>query len=124
MTTNYTYIAVFLGSKTSPRKKAWMALAEAERRAKGQEGMAAWKAWAEKDHAAVSAGRAAQLTPGRISDEQLSEWMKQVESEPPSQKSAQAVRPTAARPSLLQEKSTEPFERRVSARAGRVYHRP
>ena len=43
MTTNDTYLAVFLGSKTSPRMKAWMALPEAERRAKEQEGMAAWK---------------------------------------------------------------------------------
>ena len=55
MTTNDTYLAVFLGSKTSSRMKAWMALPEAERRAKEQEGMAAWKAWVEKHHAAVSA---------------------------------------------------------------------
>ena len=55
MSTNDTYLAVFLGSKTSPRMKAWMALPEAERRAKEQEGMAAWKAWVEKHHAAVSA---------------------------------------------------------------------
>ena len=39
MTTNDTYLAVFLGSKTSPRMKAWKALPEAERRAKEQEGM-------------------------------------------------------------------------------------
>ena len=45
MSTNETYLAVFLGSKTSPRMKAWMALPEAERRAKEQQGMAAWKAW-------------------------------------------------------------------------------
>jgi hypothetical protein len=45
MTTNDTYLAVFLGSKTSSRMKAWMALPEAERHAKEQEGMAAWKAW-------------------------------------------------------------------------------
>jgi hypothetical protein len=55
MTTNDTYLAVFLGSKTSSRMKAWIALPEAERRAKEQEGMAAWKAWVEKHHAAVSA---------------------------------------------------------------------
>jgi hypothetical protein len=40
---NDTYLAVFLGSKTSSRMEAWMALSEAERRAKEQEGMAAWK---------------------------------------------------------------------------------
>src|SRR5690242_12241494 len=55
MSTNDTYLAVFLGSKTSPRMQAWMALPEAERRAKEKEGMAAWKAWVEKHHAAVSA---------------------------------------------------------------------
>src|SRR6266576_5506334 len=55
MTANDIYLAVFLGSKTSPRMKAWMALPEAERRAKEQEGMAAWKAWVENHHAAVSA---------------------------------------------------------------------
>ena len=54
MSTNDTYLAVFLGSKTSPRMKAWLALPEAERRAKEQEGMAAWKAWAEKHQAAVA----------------------------------------------------------------------
>src|SRR5579872_6364380 len=54
MSTNDTYLAVFLGSKTSPRMKAWLALPEAERRAKEQDGMAAWKAWVEKHHAAVS----------------------------------------------------------------------
>ena len=55
MSTNDTYLAVFLGSKNNPRMQAWMALPEAERRAKEQEGMAAWKAWVEKHHAAVSA---------------------------------------------------------------------
>ena len=54
MATNDTYLAVFLGSKTSSRAKAWMALPETERRAKEQQGMAAWKAWVEQHHAAVS----------------------------------------------------------------------
>ena len=54
MTTHDTYLAVFLGSKTSSRMKAWMALPEAERRAKEQAGMAAWKAWMEQHRAAVS----------------------------------------------------------------------
>jgi hypothetical protein len=48
MTTNGTYLAIFLGSKTSPQMTAWIALPEAERRAKEREGMAAWKAWVEK----------------------------------------------------------------------------
>ena len=55
MSTNDTYLAVFLGSKTSPRMTAWMALPEAERRAREQEGIAAWKAWIEKHGTAVSA---------------------------------------------------------------------
>lgn len=54
MTANDTYLAIFLGSKTSPRMKAWMALPEAERRAKEQEGMAAWNAWVEQHHAAIA----------------------------------------------------------------------
>jgi hypothetical protein len=53
MSTNNTFRAVFLGSKTSPRMTAWNALPEAERLAKQQEGVAAWKAWAEKHHAAI-----------------------------------------------------------------------
>ena len=45
MSANDTYLAVFLGSKTSPRMKAWMALRETERKAKEKQGIAAWKAW-------------------------------------------------------------------------------
>src|SRR3954469_4778423 len=54
MSTN-DYLAVFIGSKTSPRMQAWMALPEAERRAKEQEGIAAWKAWIAKQGGAVVA---------------------------------------------------------------------
>jgi hypothetical protein len=53
MSTNDTFLAVFLGSKTSAKMTAWMALPEAERRAKEQQGMAAWKAWVEKHQAAL-----------------------------------------------------------------------
>jgi hypothetical protein len=52
MSTN-TYLAVFLGSNTGPRRKAWDALPEGERRAKEREGMAAWKAWLETHRAAI-----------------------------------------------------------------------
>src|SRR3982074_2057547 len=55
MTTNDTYLAVFLGSKTSSRMTAWMALPEAERSAEEQEGRAARKACEKKHPAAVSA---------------------------------------------------------------------
>jgi len=54
MTASNTYLAVFLGSKTSPRRAAWDALPEGERRAKEQEGMAAWKAWVEKHQASIA----------------------------------------------------------------------
>ncbi len=53
MSTNNTFLAVFLVSKTNPRMKAWNALPEAERLAKQQGGMAAWKAWAEKHHGTI-----------------------------------------------------------------------
>jgi hypothetical protein len=53
MSTNNTFLAVFLGSTTNPRMTAWNALPEAERLAKQQEGIAAWKAWAEKHQAAI-----------------------------------------------------------------------
>ena len=47
MNTNDTFLAVFLGSRTSPKWAAWNALSEADRRAKEQQGMAAWKAWVQ-----------------------------------------------------------------------------
>jgi hypothetical protein len=55
MNATNTYLAVFLGSKTGPRRAAWDALSENERRAKEREGMAAWKAWAEKHQAVIVA---------------------------------------------------------------------
>ncbi|QPF85751.1 hypothetical protein IC762_05430 [Bradyrhizobium genosp. L] len=48
MSNNDTYLAVYLGSMNGARMQAWMALPEAERRAKEQQGMAAWGAWVEK----------------------------------------------------------------------------
>jgi hypothetical protein len=38
MSTNDTFLAVFLGSKTSAKMAAWNALSEAERRAREQQG--------------------------------------------------------------------------------------
>ncbi len=55
MTTTDTYLAVFLGSRTNPRMKEWMALSDAARHAREQEGMAAWGAWVEKHGAAIVA---------------------------------------------------------------------
>src|SRR5712671_2880746 len=73
MSTNNTYLAVFLGSKTSPQRAAWDALPEGDRRAKEREGMAAWKAWVEKHHAAIVSmggplGKTKKVTPGGIAD--------------------------------------------------------
>ena len=53
MNANNTYLAVFLGSKNSPQRKAWDALPENDRRTKERDGMAAWKAWVEKHQAVV-----------------------------------------------------------------------
>jgi hypothetical protein len=53
MSSNDTFLAVFLGNKSSPKMTAWNALPEAERNAKMQKGIAAWKAWAEKHQAAI-----------------------------------------------------------------------
>jgi phosphoketolase len=73
MNSTGTYLAVFLGSKTSPRRAAWDALPEGERRSKEQEGIAAWKAWAEKHRPAIVAmggplGRTKKATQGGIHD--------------------------------------------------------
>jgi hypothetical protein len=54
MSTTKTFLAVFLGSKTSPKWAAWNALSEGERRAKEQQGMAAWKGWVEKHQGAIA----------------------------------------------------------------------
>jgi hypothetical protein len=55
MSTNDTYLAVFRGSKSSPRRAAWDALPEGDRRAKEREGVAAWKSWVERHHDAIVA---------------------------------------------------------------------
>jgi hypothetical protein len=73
MTASNTFLAVFVGSKTGPKMAAWNALPETERRAKEREGMAAWKAWAEKHHAAIVAmggplGKTKKVDPRGIED--------------------------------------------------------
>jgi len=50
-----TYLAVFLGSKDSPKFAAWNAMSDAERKAKEMQGMAAWKGWVEKYQGAIQA---------------------------------------------------------------------
>jgi hypothetical protein len=68
-----TYLAVFVGSKTSAKMAAWKALSETERKAKEKEGIAAWKAWVEKHQAALAAiggplGKTKRVGPGGIAD--------------------------------------------------------
>ncbi len=53
MSTNNSYLAIFLGSKDSPRMAEWTALPAAERKANEQKGISAWKAWMEKHQSAV-----------------------------------------------------------------------
>ena len=50
---NDTYLAVFTGSKTSPRMQAWNKMSEPERNAKMKEGHAAWTKWMEKNAGAI-----------------------------------------------------------------------
>jgi hypothetical protein len=73
MSTNDTYLAVFLGSKASPKMRAWNALPEAERRTKERDGIAAWKAWVEKYQGAIVAmggplGKTKKITQRGIED--------------------------------------------------------
>lgn len=53
MSTNDTYLAVFLGGRTSAKWAAWNALSEADRKAAEIRGIAAWKAWVEKHQASL-----------------------------------------------------------------------
>jgi hypothetical protein len=50
---NNTFLAVFLGSKTSPQMIAWNAMPQAEQQAKMQQGLAAWHGWVEKHKTAI-----------------------------------------------------------------------
>jgi hypothetical protein len=67
------YLAVFVGSKDNPRMAAWMKMSDAERKAKEQEGIAAWKGWMEKHKAAVVGeggplGKTKRVSPSGIAD--------------------------------------------------------
>ena len=73
MSTNDTYLAIFLGSKSGARRAAWDALPESDRRAKEREGIAAWKAWVEKHQAVIVAmggplGKTKKITQRGIDD--------------------------------------------------------
>jgi hypothetical protein len=73
MSTNDTFLAVFIGGRGSPRMMAWNALPEETRNKKMQEGMAGWKAWVEKHHAAIVGmggplGKTKKISPQGIED--------------------------------------------------------
>jgi hypothetical protein len=68
-----TFLAVFLGSKTSAKMAGWNALSHEERRAKEQHGMSAWKAWVQKHQAAIVTmggplGKTKQVSPSGVTD--------------------------------------------------------
>ena len=68
-----TFLAVFTGSKTSPRMQAWMAMPEAERKAKEMEGFMGWKGWVETHKDAIvymggPLGKTTRVTGGGIED--------------------------------------------------------
>ncbi|MDR3493734.1 MAG: hypothetical protein P4L82_03940 [Ancalomicrobiaceae bacterium] len=58
MSDDSTYLAIYLGTMDSPKVAAWNAMPEAEQKAKGREGLAAWHAWVEthKDAIVVMGG--------------------------------------------------------------------
>jgi hypothetical protein len=68
-----TYLAVFVGSQTSPRMAAWNALSDGERRAREQKGIAAWQAWVAKHQGAIleiggPLGKTKKIDDGGVSD--------------------------------------------------------
>jgi hypothetical protein len=73
MSSNNTYLAIFLGDMTGARRAAWDALSADDRRAKEQEGMAAWGAWIAKNHSSIVSmggplGKTKRVGPAGIQD--------------------------------------------------------
>lgn len=67
------YLAVFVGSKDSPRMAAWQAMSDPERKAKEQEGMAAWGGWMVKHKDAIVGeggplGKTKRVSTGGVTD--------------------------------------------------------
>lgn len=53
MNTTQTYLAMFLGSKSSHQMQRWNSLTEDERNSRARQGMAAWHAWVERHRDAI-----------------------------------------------------------------------
>jgi len=73
MSTTNTFLAVFLGSKSSTKMAAWNDLSDVERKAREQEGIAAWKGWAHQHQNAIVAmggplGKTKKISPNGIED--------------------------------------------------------
>jgi hypothetical protein len=73
MSTSTEYLAIFLGGTNSPRRAAWDALPESVRAAKTQEGVAAWKAWLERNAGSISLiggplGKTKKVSPAGVED--------------------------------------------------------
>ena len=49
-----TFLAVFTGNMASPAMQAWMAMPEADRKAREKEGFAGWQAWMQKHHDVIA----------------------------------------------------------------------
>ena len=73
MSTLNTFLAVFLGSKSSAKMAAWNDLSDVERKAREQHGIAAWKGWAQQHQGAIVAmggplGKTKKISPAGIED--------------------------------------------------------
>jgi hypothetical protein len=73
MTTEPTFLAVFTGSGTGPRRQAWNTLPAADRQAREQRAMAAWGAWTETHgdsivHAGGPLGGTKRVSPEGVAD--------------------------------------------------------
>jgi hypothetical protein len=73
MSTTDTFLAVFLGGVNSPKMAAWNALSEDERNTRQQQGIAAWKAWAERHQGSIvqmggPLGKTKKVAPEGITD--------------------------------------------------------
>ncbi len=67
------FLAIFTGNRETPRFKAWVALPEAEQKAKMQQGIAAWHGWMDRHKDAIAfnggpLGKTKKVSPDGIAD--------------------------------------------------------
>jgi hypothetical protein len=73
MSSSKQFLAVFVGSADSPRRKAWNAMSAAEMKAKEKQGIEAWGAWVQKHQASIVGmggplGKTKKVSPSGIAD--------------------------------------------------------